>query len=375
MFFDDLEILRTIDLCEREGRTWALSSGQQLLQEMLRVPHPVHEDDACRSFIRELELARNANLLTFKVASTGGAVAPPSIQSMGANNYLGYMRDFELTPLGHDRARCRVFEREPPDPGEDDGSPITRLTFGRITTILWSAYDPWSLEAFLLDGGIPKEMIPELGDDGARVGDLFALFNNGSSATRRLLREFVGRWLAQDLDSGPDVDQERELLADLARQGWYVRDARLVRGEPLQRAAVAPLIGGDLLSNLHPMIQEASRPSFEVGNRAAAVFEAFKAVELRVRELIGSERSGVRLMAEAFDSDMPRLALNARADPSDIDEQRGFALIFKGSSQGIRNPKAHALFEGLDERRAMDYLGLASLLMRRLDDAQERLSR
>jgi hypothetical protein len=31
--------------------------------------------------------------------------------------------------------------------------------------------------------------------------------------------------------------------------------------------------------------------------------------------------------------------------------------------------KAHARFEELDERRALDYLGLASLLMRRLDDA------
>jgi hypothetical protein len=35
----------------------------------------------------------------------------------------------------------------------------------------------------------------------------------------------------------------------------------------------------------------------------------------------------------------------------------------------VRNPKAHGRFEELEERRALDYLGLASLLMRRLDDA------
>jgi hypothetical protein len=40
--------------------------------------------------------------------------------------------------------------------------------------------------------------------------------------------------------------------------------------------------------------------------------------------------------------------------------------------QGVRDPKAHAPFEETEERRVLDYLGLASLLMRRLDDAEAR---
>jgi uncharacterized protein (TIGR02391 family) len=79
-------------------------------------------------------------------------------------------------------------------------------------------------------------------------------------------------------------------------------------------------------------------------------------------------------MGRAFDGDPPRLALNDRSDRSDVDEQRGFAMLFKGAMQGVRNPKAHAPFEELEERRALDYLGFASLLMRRLDDAEERLA-
>ncbi len=78
---------------------------------------------------------------------------------------------------------------------------------------------------------------------------------------RRVLRHFLGRWLAQRLDSGPAADQERLLLSDLARQGWFVRDDNLVRGEPIRRAIVAPLLGGDLLSNMHPVIQEATQQS------------------------------------------------------------------------------------------------------------------
>jgi uncharacterized protein (TIGR02391 family) len=179
----------------------------------------------------------------------------------------------------------------------------------------------------------------------------------------------LGRWLGQELHSGPNADEERELLTDLARQGWYVRDGCLVVGEPLRRAAVAPLLGGDLLANLHPEIQDAARPLFSTGNRAAAVFEAFKAIEIRVKRLVGSTKTGQPLMADAFAGDRPRLRLNQLGSQEDKDEQQGFKLIFMGAMTGIRNPKAHARFEELDERRALDYLGFASLLMHRLDDA------
>jgi hypothetical protein len=190
------------------------------------------------------------------------------------------------------------YEHEPPDPHEDDGKPITRLTFERITAILAAAYEEPHLRLFLRDGGIPEEMIKPLGEDGGGLAGVFSRFNAGEANERRVLRQFLGRWLDQQLDSGPNADQERELREDLARQGWFTRDGILVRGEPLHRATMAPLLGGDLLSNYHPRVQEAARPSFSVGNRAAAVFEAFKAIELRVRDLSASERSGVALMGE-----------------------------------------------------------------------------
>jgi len=365
--------LRTIERCECEGPSAALGDGLNLLQEVLASPHPIHDIDTCTSFIKELELAARDGLLIYRVAEPGGNVAPASTSSMGANNYLGYLRDFQLTPFGHDRARCRVYEREPPDPGEDDGKPITRLTLDRITNILAAAYDEPHLRLFLLDAGIPDKMIPPPDDDRAGLAGLFSRFNGGAASDRRILRRFLGRWLAQDLDSGPDADQERLLVADLGRQGWFVRDGRLVRGEPVRRATIAPLLGGDLLSNFHPAIQEAARPSFSVGRRAEAVFEAFKTIELRVGDLIGSDRTGMSLMGDAFGGDPPRLALNDCATRPDRDEQDGFAFIFKGAMQGVRNPKAHGRFEELEERRALDYLGLASLLMRRLDDAEGRL--
>lgn len=111
MLFDDLHILRTIDRCERDGLSGALWSGESLLKEVLDSQYPVYDDDTCRSFIRELELAQQAGLLNFHVMDSGGMVT--DINRQGANNYLRQMQNFELTPPGHDRARCRVFEREP----------------------------------------------------------------------------------------------------------------------------------------------------------------------------------------------------------------------------------------------------------------------
>lgn len=91
-----------------------------------------------------------------------------------------------------------------------------------------------------------------------------------------------------------------------------------------------------------------------------------------MRELTGGTEPARALMARAFDQDTPLLPLNDAASVSDRDEQEGFKLLFMGAMQGIRNPKAHDLFDELAEERALDYLAFASLLMRRLDDAEER---
>jgi len=364
VFFDDLRILRTIDRLEQVRS--ARIVGIDLLPEVTG-GQPVTDERDYRTFVRELEMARGSGFLTFTLMRIGGEIEQPNPDRMPANHYLQWLEDFHLTPRGRDRARCRVYEQESPDPGEDDGRPITKLSLARIAEILAGHYAPNRLADFLEDGGIPPAMIPPLADPEKGLHELFGLFD-GLSSHRRVLRHFLGRWLAQELHSGPNSDEERELLTDLARQGWRVRDGRLVVGEPLRRATVAPLLGGDLLANLHPAIRDAARPYVSSGHRAAAILEAYKEIEGRVQQLLGSTKSGHALMSEAFGGVRPRLRLNQGRFPADADEQQGFKLIFMGAMTGIRNPKAHARFEELDERRALDYLGLASLLMRRLDD-------
>ena len=49
--------------------------------------------------------------------------------------------------------------------------------------------------------------------------------------------------------------------------------------------------------------------------------------------------------------------------------QTGYHRIFMGVMAAIRNPNAHELFDQMDEDEALEQLGLASLLMLRLDEA------
>jgi hypothetical protein len=180
MFFDDLHILRTIDRLEQAG---ASSAGSYLLQEVTD-GQPVSDDRDYRNFVRELEMARDSGFVTFKVMRLGGETGPPSPDRPGPLGYLQQLQDLHLTPRGRDRARSRVYEQEPPVPGEDDGRPITQLTLARIAEILSRQYAPHRLYLFLEDGGIPQGMVPPLQDPEAGLMDLFSLFDGRSSQLR-----------------------------------------------------------------------------------------------------------------------------------------------------------------------------------------------
>jgi uncharacterized protein (TIGR02391 family) len=134
--------------------------------------------------------------------------------------------------------------------------------------------------------------------------------------------------------------------------------------------AVGPRID-ERLTRLHPRIQEASAQLYLDGHQGSAILEAFKAVNNRVKELAGPAaegKDGEGLMSHVFNANAPVLRLNAGANTSDRDEQEGYALIFTGAMQGVRNPKAHDLMTPIEPNRAFEYLAFASLLMRRLDD-------
>lgn len=101
-----------------------------------------------------------------------------------------------------------------------------------------------------------------------------------------------------------------------------------------------------------------------------AVSEAFKSLEVRVRAATRLDKSGADLMASALKADGSMLDTAQHEGRSGEDEREGFMHIFRGAMIGIRNPGAHELFKPGDPRQALEYLGFASLLHRRIDAAE-----
>jgi len=119
----------------------------------------------------------------------------------------------------------------------------------------------------------------------------------------------------------------------------------------------------------HPKVVEASRSLFQTGHYSQAIFEAFKAVNNLVKERARfSGLDGRSLMTEAFNGANPVIRLNQLKSQSDRDEQEGFRFLFMGAVVGIRNPKAHENINQRDPYRTLEYLALASLLMKRVDE-------
>lgn len=121
------------------------------------------------------------------------------------------------------------------------------------------------------------------------------------------------------------------------------------------------------LLDLHPEVVSASQSLFETGHYAEAIFAACKIIELAVQRRSGIDRTGVALMDRAFGTTEPRLIMSRETGQTKIDEQEGIRFLFRGVTQGVRNPKAHGAVEQTDPARTFEYLALASLLMHRLD--------
>lgn len=122
--------------------------------------------------------------------------------------------------------------------------------------------------------------------------------------------------------------------------------------------------------NIHPDLPLKVRKLFDNGHWEESVFQAFKFIEHEVKTISGLRgKTGYPLMMEAFNENNAKIKLNPLLTDSELDEQRGYKSIFAGAAAGIRNPRGHEVEVGDTPDEAMDYLALASLLLRRLDAA------
>ena len=122
---------------------------------------------------------------------------------------------------------------------------------------------------------------------------------------------------------------------------------------------------------LHPKIVEVSKNRFETKNFADSVEAAFKEINKTVKSIVkqrtGEEYDGADLMNRAFSEQKPIIVLDDLSTATGRDTQIGYMKIFSGSMTGIRNPKAHDNIT-IDNKRAIHFLFLASLLMFKIDE-------
>lgn len=132
---------------------------------------------------------------------------------------------------------------------------------------------------------------------------------------------------------------------------------------------------------LHSTIKKVSGELFKDGHYTSAIFEAYKALNNYVKQKSRRKKlDGKNLMAKVFgfaynqETDQierkPMLQLNELRNRSERNEQEGFMFLFMGAMQGIRNPKAHDLVEQKDPYKTLQYLSVASLLAKRVDEAK-----
>jgi|ERR1039458_2051066 uncharacterized protein (TIGR02391 family) len=374
MRWDDLQLLNLIDGLETSEQTGQLGSGYSLIQAASE-GRTIDWGRDERTFARELLLARAAGYVEW-IDPFKPATFRPLDPIADAQQWLQEIRDIRVTIAGRDRARGRVILRPLPDPDEDDDRPITGMTLEEIARPIGDTYTGSQLPRYLRESGIPDEFIPAevSGSKWEYVLAIFEALHDGGSAARRALREFIGGWLQGQHHTPPRPEVRKRIAALLAVQGWHVRDGRLVIGERTAEVvwALTPLGQDAQIAALHADVREAADRYLESGHPEVAIFEAFKAINNRVKAMTGLDLAGSKLMGEAFADSNPPIALGDLSTDTGRNIQAGFRFLFMGAVRGIRNPDAHELFKALDAEEALETLAFASLLMRRLDQAQSR---
>jgi len=120
--------------------------------------------------------------------------------------------------------------------------------------------------------------------------------------------------------------------------------------------------------NLHPKIVERAWEPFEHERYDDAVLNAMKVVEVEVRSKSGcdDEDIGVNLISKAMNPKDPILRFSKISA-----EQEAVHSLFRGAIGAFKNPQSHKFVDISDPVKTFEYLCLASLLVRMLDEAQK----
>jgi uncharacterized protein (TIGR02391 family) len=141
------------------------------------------------------------------------------------------------------------------------------------------------------------------------------------------------------------------------------RRGRVFTRDHIERLRLERLLP-DLL--LHERIRQVCVDIFNTGHHQAAVFEAFRILEVGIREAAGygQNEHGETMINSAFNEKTGGPLVDATAPES---EQRAMRFLMVGSNGLFRNPRGHRDVEMDDPKEAAELLIVASHLLRMVE--------
>jgi len=160
-------------------------------------------------------------------------------------------------------------------------------------------------------------------------------------------------WLEKEGLIAPDPGQTGEWIF-ITRRGRKFKETADVRN--FKAASLLPA------ETLDPKLASKVSPPFLRGDYDTAIFEAFKEVEIRVRNLAGADKTdiGVNLMRKAFHPQTGPLTDSTQV-PS---EQQAISDLFAGAIGCFKNPSSHRDVDFDDPAEVIELIMLADQLIR-----------